>query len=45
MSGISPSIHKQASEYALSHKLSLNTLVNQALRFFLQEKKKEENQG
>ncbi len=41
---VSPCIHKQASEYALSHNLSLNTLVNQALRFFLQEKKKEENQ-
>lgn len=37
---VSPYIHKQAYEFAISHNISLNTLVNNALRCFLQEQKK-----
>lgn len=38
---VSPCTHKQASEYANSHDMSLNTLVNQAIRMFLTEHKKD----
>lgn len=38
---VSPATHKQASEYAISHNMSLNTLVNQAIRLYLTEHKNE----
>lgn len=39
---ISPYVHKKAAEYALDHDISLNTLVNQAIRCFLQNNKDSE---
>ena len=39
---ISPYMHKKAAEYALDHDISLNTLVNQAIRCFLQNNKDSE---
>jgi predicted HicB family RNase H-like nuclease len=38
---VSPYIHKQAAEYAMSHDISLNTMVNKAIRYFLTNNKDE----
>jgi predicted HicB family RNase H-like nuclease len=39
---VSPCTHKQASEFAANHDVSLNTLVNQALRYYLAGHKKDD---